>query len=139
MNFSEGQEIRNPKTGKIERVFVNLEVVYPNPNDPNEEMSFEELRAQSRGWNRRDWAAERLPEKVDDSVLRGKVENMDGQAPDLLVNCMLVSDVENRSTVTKADEVRMDEIPEEPSRVSRAGRTKKIKVMEVKAETQTGK
>lgn len=118
---------------------MNLEVVYPDPNDPNEEMSFEELRAQSRGWNGRDWAAERLPKKVDDLDLRGNEENVAGQAPDLLVNCMLVSDVENRSTVTKAAEVRMDEIPEEPSRGLRTGRTKKMKVMEVKAETQTGK
>lgn len=118
---------------------MNLEVVYPNRNDPNEEMSFEELRAQSRGWTSRNWAAERLTKNVDGSVLQGTEENTNGQAPDLLGDCMLVPDVENRSSVTIAAEVRVDEISEEPSRVSRTGRAKKMKVMEVKAETQTGK
>ncbi|KAI9868646.1 MAG: hypothetical protein M1813_004496 [Trichoglossum hirsutum] len=44
------QEQINPRTGKAERVFVNLEACYPNPEDPNTELSFEELRAIRRGW-----------------------------------------------------------------------------------------
>jgi checkpoint serine/threonine-protein kinase len=38
---------------------VNLEAVYPDPNDPSVEYCFEELRARHRGWLDRDWAAER--------------------------------------------------------------------------------
>ncbi|KAH0556847.1 hypothetical protein GP486_005365 [Trichoglossum hirsutum] len=44
------QEQINPRTGKAERVFVNLEACYPNPEDPSTELSFEELRAIRRGW-----------------------------------------------------------------------------------------
>lgn len=118
---------------------MNLEVVYPNPNDPNEEMSFEELRAKSRGWISRNWAAERLLPKIDDSASHGADENKNSQASDLLVECTLVSNIENHSTITAAAEERVDAISEEPSRVSKTGRAKKMKVMEVKAETQTGK
>ena len=50
----------NPRTGHAERVFVNLELVYPNADDPMaEEYCFEELRARHRGWMDRDWKAER--------------------------------------------------------------------------------
>ena len=50
----------NPRTGRVERVFVNLELVYPNPDDPTaEEYCFEELRARARGWIGRDWKKER--------------------------------------------------------------------------------
>ena len=118
---------------------MNLEVVYPNPNDPNEEMSFEELRAKSRGWTSRNWAEEKLIQNVDDSALHDAEEDKTGQAPDLLVDCMLRSDIENSLTITAAAEVHVDVISEEPSRVSKTGRVKKMKVMEVKAETQTGK
>ncbi|KAI9769049.1 MAG: hypothetical protein M1839_003812 [Geoglossum umbratile] len=45
----------NPRTGKSERVFVNLEACYPNPNDPSTELSFEELRAIRRGWINQIW------------------------------------------------------------------------------------
>lgn len=42
--------ITNPVNGKRERVFVNLEAVYPTPEEPGTELSFEELWAASRGW-----------------------------------------------------------------------------------------
>lgn len=116
---------------------MNLEVVYPNPNNPNEEMSFEELRAKSRGWTGRNWAAKLLP-SADDSALYGAEKNKKDQAPNFLVDYEVISDVKNRSPIMAAAEVRVDAISEERSHVSRTGRTKKIKVMEVKAETQTG-
>lgn len=57
------KSVRNPRTGKLECVFVNLEAVYPNPHDPSEEYCFEELRAASRGWLDRNWAAEKKAER----------------------------------------------------------------------------
>jgi checkpoint serine/threonine-protein kinase len=57
----EHQQAINPKTGRVERVHVNLEYVYPNPEDPTEEYSFEELRAMHRGLY--DWAAIRQKEE----------------------------------------------------------------------------
>jgi checkpoint serine/threonine-protein kinase len=54
----------NPKTGRLEVVFVDLESVYPNYGDPMaQEFSFEELRARHRGWLDHDWAAIRSKEQ----------------------------------------------------------------------------
>ncbi|KAI0113979.1 Mad3/BUB1 homology region 1-domain-containing protein [Nemania sp. FL0031] len=47
---SKHQVIVNPQNGKRERIFVNLEAVYPTPEEPGTELSFEELWAASRGW-----------------------------------------------------------------------------------------
>ncbi|KAJ9608679.1 protein kinase [Cladophialophora chaetospira] len=49
----QSSQVVNPRTGRVERVFVNLESVYPS--ESNVEFSFEELRAMSRGWSARDW------------------------------------------------------------------------------------
>ena len=59
----EYQQAVNPRTGRVEVVFVDLEKVYPNHEDPmSEEYSFEELRAKHRGWMDHDWAATRRKE-----------------------------------------------------------------------------
>ncbi|KAI5926760.1 Mad3/BUB1 homology region 1-domain-containing protein [Camillea tinctor] len=47
---SKHQVIVNPQSGKRERIYVNLEAVYPTPEEPGTELSFEELWAASRGW-----------------------------------------------------------------------------------------
>ncbi|KNG50610.1 checkpoint protein kinase [Stemphylium lycopersici] len=60
----EYQQAVNPRTGRVEVVFVDLEKVYPNHEDPmSEEYSFEELRAKHRGWMDHDWAAIRRREQ----------------------------------------------------------------------------
>ncbi|KIX06499.1 uncharacterized protein Z518_04475 [Rhinocladiella mackenziei CBS 650.93] len=46
-------EVVNPRTGRIERVFVDIDAVYPPRSE--QEFSFEELRALSRGWAQRNW------------------------------------------------------------------------------------
>lgn len=61
----------NPRTGKSEHVFVNLEAVYPNPEVSSSEMSFEELRALHRGWLYKGWVNEKSQLKTaqkDNSV-----------------------------------------------------------------------
>lgn len=60
----ESQRAINPKTGRAECVFVNLELVYPDSRDPSLEFCFEELRARQRGWLQRDWAAERAAARL---------------------------------------------------------------------------
>jgi checkpoint serine/threonine-protein kinase len=40
----------NPSNGKKERVFVDLQAVYPSPEVPGTELSFEEIWAANRGW-----------------------------------------------------------------------------------------
>jgi checkpoint serine/threonine-protein kinase len=62
----EHQQALNPKTGRLEIVYVDLEKVYPNHDDPmSEEYSFEELRAKHRGWLDHDWAAIRHKEQEE--------------------------------------------------------------------------
>ncbi|KAI0164650.1 Mad3/BUB1 homology region 1-domain-containing protein [Xylariaceae sp. FL1272] len=56
------QVIINPQSGKRERVHVNLEAVYPTPEDPGTELSFEELWAANRGWLDACWDEESLPD-----------------------------------------------------------------------------
>ncbi|KAI0535722.1 Mad3/BUB1 homology region 1-domain-containing protein [Xylaria digitata] len=47
---SKHQVIVNPQNGKRERIYVNLEAVYPTPDEPGTELSFEELWTANRGW-----------------------------------------------------------------------------------------
>ncbi|KAH6643854.1 hypothetical protein C7974DRAFT_382371 [Boeremia exigua] len=62
--FREQLQAVNPKTGRVEVVFVDLEQVYPNRRDPmSVEFSFEELRARYRGWLSQDWGAIRRKEQ----------------------------------------------------------------------------
>lgn len=51
----------NPRTGRRERVFVDLESVYPDCRNPEYEVSFEELRAIKRGWMSKIWRPEKGP------------------------------------------------------------------------------
>lgn len=54
------QCVKNPKTGRLECVFVNLEAVYPRSSNSSE-YSFEELRAYHRGWMNKKWPRESKP------------------------------------------------------------------------------
>ncbi|TGJ87970.1 hypothetical protein E0Z10_g764 [Xylaria hypoxylon] len=57
---SKHQVIVNPQNGKRERIYVNLEAVYPAPEEPGTELSFEELWAAGRGWLDACWDDESL-------------------------------------------------------------------------------
>lgn len=56
------QVTMNERTKKQERIFVNLEAIYPTPDVVGTEMSFEELRAQNRGWLTQKWSREQIVE-----------------------------------------------------------------------------
>ena len=127
----------NARTGKIERVFVNLEAIYPNDNDHTEEMSFEELRACSRGWMSRDWAAEgrsRLAEafealEAEDRLstaasAEGAIANLQSARPKPETQGDSNAQLETTIAVDIGGGVR-------------AGRPKKTRIREVKGETQT--
>ena len=128
MNYSERQQIINPRTGKIERVFVNLEAVYPNPDDPNEEMSFEELRAKARGWLHKDWPAEMKPKK----------QNEPHQQVDLSKS-IEYKELNDRQHGPghEVPEIGSKNIAEENHGLKNE-RPKKMKIREVRAEAQTG-
>lgn len=126
----------NSKTGKPERVFVNLEAVYPNSADPSVEMSFDELRAVHRGWADKNWreesrrASQSLPTHI-------------GQSPPNLINTAiddLSRDLEKKASIVES-EISQQSTPagdcQSPSQEVKPGKQKRMKVREVKQETQT--
>lgn len=52
---SQNQVTVHPQTGKKERIFVGLEAIYPTPDQPGTELSFEEIVAANRGWLEHVW------------------------------------------------------------------------------------
>jgi len=58
IHHSQAQVTVNPVSGKKERVFVDLRVVYPTPDEPGTELSFEEVWAANRGWLGHEWTDE---------------------------------------------------------------------------------
>lgn len=135
--YADQQQITNSRTGKVERVFVNLEAVYPNPNDHNEEMSFEELRAKIRGWTEKDWLAENEHKIFERSQSQGYNQ---GACSIMQIKTTehLLQGVEQSSDLQKLPEVRTDSYLNDGARSQKGGRAKKLKIREVKAETQTG-
>ncbi|KAI9886229.1 MAG: hypothetical protein M1823_001964 [Watsoniomyces obsoletus] len=113
-------------TGKSERVFVDLDMLYPNPKDPTEEMSIEEVRAARRGWLNRCWSEEEMQEEVQPLQ----------SSPAILATT-------HGDAASERDHQSMQE-PELAQPVIRAGsqdprpsRSRKMGIMEIKGETQT--
>lgn len=158
--FREQLQAVNPKTGRVEVVFVDLEQVYPNRRDPMSiEFSFEELRARHRGWLDRDWAAVRRAEKDQARILAKEAAaaqlpspkpaplapkseplaiKQDVQKPPKLQTVplkggeddALAGDDENRPP-SQAD-IEKAKAAKKARKEERANRTRKIQVMDVK-------
>lgn len=115
---------------------MNLRAVYPSPDDPSEEMSIEELRAKARGWADKIWVAESKEKPVEVSASRendkGLCSAAIGKPPEqpLIV-------IEPSSDLQKVSEARVENTIDEDIRSQKNGRTKKMKIREVKAKTQT--
>lgn len=62
------REAVNPRTGRRERVFVDLEAVYPDCRNPAHEVSFEELRAIKRGWMDKKWRRKEPLQQISGNV-----------------------------------------------------------------------
>ena len=58
IHHSKLQVTVNPVSGKKERVFVDLRAIYPTPDEPGTELSFEEIWAANRGWLDCEWEPE---------------------------------------------------------------------------------
>ena len=127
----------NARTGRIERVFVNLEAVYPNDNDHNEEMSFEELRAKSRGWISRDWAAESKQRIAEATQIREAEERLSTVASTKETVTVLQRARPKPELQSGSDMQLETTIAVDIGGEGRAGRPKKTKIREVKGETQT--
>lgn len=115
---------------------MNLRAVYPNPDDPSEEMSIEELRASARGWADKIWVAESIEKAVEDSASQ---ENDEGLCPAVIGKPpeQPLIDIEPSSDILKVSEAKVENTIDDDIRSQKNGRTKKMKIREVKAETQT--
>jgi checkpoint serine/threonine-protein kinase len=132
------QEVVNPKTKKVERVFVDLEAVYPDINNPSLEMSFEELRAARRGWLNKDWSRQRkCPlEEVAANIQNGDTpeqeksqDTVDAELSSQLQETLVLEDSSQQDMGTSQQK--------EGSREGRPGKNKKMRIREIRQETQT--
>ena len=152
----------NPKTGKTECVFVDLEAVYPNISDPMAaEFSFEELRAKHRGWMEYDWAAIRKKEEMKKSQVDAENRRHDkqsitkepkqragsatdksrreGPAQALTAGIEENLVLNDENTPPSQTDIEKVNLAKKIRREERANRTRKIKVMEVRGATQTSR
>lgn len=116
---------------------MNLEAVYPNHNDPNEEMSFEELRAKSRGLLNRDWATESKQRIAEISQTHQLKDSVLPIAPaeelvEVLQPAQPQPDIQSSSNTQLETTIAVD-----IGREGRTARPKKTKIREVKGATQT--
>ncbi|RVX71825.1 hypothetical protein B0A52_04224 [Exophiala mesophila] len=155
-NSRQPSDIVNPRTGRTERVFVNMDSVYPPGGKV--EYSFEELRAQHRGWMSRDWRKTKdeapcsniLTERVGNLKLDQLARNSESQQ----AKSTEAEDVENLShsfqqavdlnatnntlCINDTSTQSMVGMPESQSSTEGA-KQKRVKVREVKQEPQTVK
>ena len=135
--YADQQQVTNARTGKIERVFVSLEAVYPNENNHSEEMSFEELRAMSRGWMNRDWAAARKESPAQASQNCEAEDRLSTAASTEQATASLRCARSKPETQGDSNTQLETTIAVDIAGGGRNGRPKKTKIMEVKGETQT--
>jgi checkpoint serine/threonine-protein kinase len=130
----------NPKTGKSECVFSDLEAVYPEGADGNNvEFSFEELRARQRGWLNKDWSQKKVVEPAQKTAVIEHEATCHLILPDEpqgtenivkpLEDSQLVQTIPLKGEVSKKQSRKED----------KANRTRKITVTETRTETQTSK
>ncbi|KAI1107829.1 Mad3/BUB1 homology region 1-domain-containing protein [Jackrogersella minutella] len=119
---SKHQVVVNSHSGKRERVFVNLEAIYPTPEEPGTELSFEELWAANQGWLDVCWD--------DDSIIEEQQELTPRQSPEVNLLSQRVAE----RLVIHHDVVELDENGAIKD-ASRPAKSKKKKMQEVN-ETQ---
>ncbi|ODH27462.1 BUB protein kinase [Paracoccidioides brasiliensis] len=131
------KETINSRTGKVERVFVNLEAMYPDPENPHVEISLEELRASSRGWMEKDWS------KKDQGTLKEISVNVPYRAPphqhkEDKVDKNIETQLQEKLVIFD-DRTLPQEDPQgaENNRDGKGSKLRRLKVLEVKGETQT--
>ena len=60
----------HPILGTKEHIFVNLSVIYPTPDEPGTELSFEEIIAFNRGLLDRSWDVDEVEETLTPDPIR---------------------------------------------------------------------
>jgi checkpoint serine/threonine-protein kinase len=110
--------------GRTERIFVDLESVYPTPDEIGTELSFEELRAAKRGWLTKVW----VPESRSMSSDSGSKDTT-GESHVNVEN--LSRDVSEKLVIAR-DPPMLDENGASKEH-SREGRGRRMKIKEVNA------
>lgn len=90
--------------GRMERIAVPLEAIYPSPEIVGSELSLDELRAASRGWLRKTWESEVLTNQESKESARETEEHF-GEAKSI-VRKMQKLVVRSRSLGIPLDEVK---------------------------------
>lgn len=120
---SKHQVIVNPQNGKRERIYVNLKAIYPTPEEPGTELSFEELWAASRSWLDSCWE--------DGSLVDYQHQVADENAPSI---DFISREVEGKLVIHR-DTIALDENGTFKDHHSKTAKGRKKKIMEVN-ETQ---
>ena len=120
----------NPKNGRTEYVFVNLEALYPNTGSPGTEFSFEELMAGHRGWLNKIWKPKKNHSRSDSRELEYKTDESNLSAD-------VISGEFTCSHVAAHDPVMLDENGLAKD-LNRDGKARKMKIKEIN-ETQISK
>ncbi|KAG5949839.1 hypothetical protein E4U53_005723 [Claviceps sorghi] len=83
---SKSQVTVHPQTGKKEYIFVDLESIYPTPDEPGSELSFEEVIAARRGWSDQTWDDEAVDENLVGAKYHGhgEIEEISHGVKDIL-------------------------------------------------------
>jgi len=126
----------NPRNGRSERIFVNLAAVYPRPTVEGSEMSFEELRASTRGWLKKTWTSEKIEKRTKTKAQKLEVFSDVEESWTDAFNSTLNRNVEEKLIISR-DLSAFDENGA-VKEGNREGRGRRLKTMEVN-ETQISK
>jgi checkpoint serine/threonine-protein kinase len=116
--------------GRTERIYVNLEAIYPTPYVIGTELSIEELRADHRGWLSKVWKPEVPSRKIPVEILQDESEESS-------INTEELSREVSEKLVIARDPVMLDENGA-TKETGREGRGRRMKIKEVN-ETQISK
>ncbi|RDL34796.1 Uncharacterized protein BP5553_07924 [Venustampulla echinocandica] len=119
------QQVTVNQKGRTERIFVELEAIYPSPDVSGSELSLEELRAAGRGWLSKVWQPEKPTNQHPVEPPDLEDHNDDVEA--------IVQGVEENLVIAR-DNVALDENGEVKD-TAREGRGRRMKIKEVN-ETQ---
>ncbi|KAL9092230.1 MAG: hypothetical protein Q9159_000989 [Coniocarpon cinnabarinum] len=146
------QKVVNPRTGKLECVAVNLEAVYPDPANPDVEFCFEELRAAKRGWLQKNWRSVASPKRnwtpskpprlpltnSPQKQLRGGADNDTAVASrEYTPRIVRLNDENDENAPPRLASPSMKATVSKKKGMNDENKTRKIKVREMRNETQT--
>lgn len=121
------QEVINPKTGRPERILVDLSAVYP---DAEEELTFEEIMAKRRGWLDQKWPREIKAEEPSQEISQDIDHSQEHEASSREISQDVAPDM-------PLNDQTLSDVTESKDLYAKESKPRRKKVLEVKGETQT--